>query len=164
MRRTIASILTVAWIAALGGCHSAPKVRDYTPMEVRFYLEASPGDGTPLTLPQSGVHVSVNPKPVITEGDIANVELVKVDLGLCLLFQLTPASVRDLYRMSVTHQGRRLLLMIDGAAIGARTIDGPVINGVIYVFVEVADSVLPALVENLKKSSAAMQREIARKS
>ena len=163
MRRAFASFLAVAWSVAIGGCHSAPKVRDYTPVEVRFYLEATAGDGTPLTLPQSGVHVSVNPKPVITEGDIVNVELVKVDLGLCLLFQLTPATVRDFYRMSVSHQGRRLVLLVDGVAIGARTIDGPVTNGVVYVFVELPDAALPALVENLKKSSAAMQREIARK-
>ena len=37
-------------------------------------------------LPQSGVSLSVNSKPVITEGDIVNVELVQVDLGKCLLF------------------------------------------------------------------------------
>ena len=163
MNRAVAGFLAAAWAVAIGGCHSAPKVRDYTPMEVRFYLEASPGDGTPLTLPQSSVHVSVNPKPVITEGDVVNVELVKVDLGLCLLFQLTPGTVRDFYRLSATHQGRRLVLLVDGVAIGARTIDGPVTNGVVYVFVELPDAALPALVENLKKSSAAMQREIARK-
>lgn len=163
MRRACLSFLAAAWIVAFGGCQSAPKVRDYTPMEVRFYLEAAAGDGTPLTLPKSGVNVSVNPKPVITEGDIANVELVKVDLGLCLLFQLSPRTVRDFYRISVAHQGRRLVLILDGVAIGARTIDGPVTNGVVYVFVELPDADLPALVENLKKSSAALQREIARK-
>ena len=118
MNRAVAGFLAAAWAVAIGGCHSAPKVRDYTPMEVRFYLEASPGDGTPLTLPQSSVHVSVNPKPVITEGDVVNVELVKVDLGLCLLFQLTPGTVRDFYRLSATHQGRRLVLLVDGVAIG----------------------------------------------
>ena len=36
-------------------------------------------------------------------------------------------------------------------------------NGVIYVFVEVPDGELPALVDNLKKTSVAMQRELARK-
>ena len=53
--------------------------------------------------------------------------------------------------------------MVDGIALGARTIDGAVTNGVIYVFAELADEDLPALVEKLKKSSVAMQREIARK-
>jgi hypothetical protein len=153
----------LAFVAGLGGCHSGPATRGPVPSEVRFYLEAAGGDGTPITLPRSGVHLTVNPKPVITEGDIVNVELVKVDLGLCLLFQLTPAGVRDFYRMSVSHQGRRIALVVEGVALGARIIDGPVTNGVIFVFAELPDEELPALVEKLKRSSVAMQREIARK-
>ena len=156
-------LLSFALVATLGGCHSSPAARGPAPSEVRFYLEAASGDGTPVTLPKSGVHLAVNPKPVITEGDIVNVELVKVDLGLCLLFQLTSAGVRDFYRLSVTHQGRRIALVVDGIALGARTIDGAVTNGVIFVFAELPDEELPALVEKFKKSSVAMQREIARK-
>ncbi len=156
-------LLLIALGAVLGGCHSRPAARGPAPSEVRFYLEAGSGDGTPITLPKSGVRLAVNPKPVVTEGDIVNVELVKVDLGLCLLFQLTPAGVRDFYRLSVSHQGRRIALVVDGVALGARTIDGAVTNGVIFVFVELPDEELPALVDKLKKSSVAMQREIARK-
>ena len=36
-------------------------------------------------------------------------------------------------------------------------------NGVIYVFVEIPEPEMPAFVDNLKKSSVAMQRELARK-
>lgn len=150
-------------LVALGGCQSAPKARDYTPTVARFFLESASGDGTPLTLPQSGVRVTVNPKPVIAEGDVMNVELVQVDLGKCLLFQLTPAAVRDFYRLSVTHQGRRLVVVVDDVALGARRLDGPITNGALFVFVELPESALPALVDNLKKTSAALQREIARK-
>jgi hypothetical protein len=146
----------------ISGCSSAPKVRDYTPVAVRFHLESTSGDGAPIALPQSGVGVTLNPKPVLTEGDIVNVELVQVDLGRCLLFQLTPAATRDFYRLSVTHQGRRLVLLLDEAPAGARRLDGPITNGAIYIFVERAEEALPALVANLKKSSAALQREIAR--
>jgi hypothetical protein len=137
--------------------------RNYTPLTARFFLEAANTDGTPLTLPQSGVRLSVNSKPVITEGDIVNVELVQVDLGKCLLIQLTPSATRDFYRISVAHQGRRLAMVVNGKALGARRLDGVITNGVLYVFVEVPDSELPALVDNLKKSSVAMQRELARK-
>jgi preprotein translocase subunit SecD len=91
------------------------------------------------------------------------VELVQVDLGKCLLFQLSTSAVRDFYRMTVTHQGRRLVMVLDGEAVGARRIDGPITNGVLYVFVERPEAELPALVENLKKSSVAIQRELARK-
>lgn len=147
----------------LAGCSSAPPPKDYTPVVARFFLESASGDGTPLTLPQSGVRVAVNPKPVIAEGDVINVELVQVDLGKCLLFQLSTSAVRDFYRMTVTHQGRRLVMVLDGEAVGARRIDGPITNGVLYVFVERPESELPALVNNLKKSSVAIQRELARK-
>jgi hypothetical protein len=150
------------WLSWGCGCQSAAP-RDFTPLSARFFLEAANADGMPVMLPQSGVRLSVNSKPVITEGDIVNVELVQVDLGKCLLVQLTPSATRDFYRMSVTHQGRRLVIMVDGKALGARRLDGPITNGVIYVFVEVPEVELPRLVDNLKKSSVAMQRELARK-
>jgi hypothetical protein len=146
----------------LAGCASREAPRDFTRTLARFYLENTSNDGTPVTLPRSAVSLMLNPKPVITEGDITNVELVQVELGKCLMFQLTPAGVRDFYRLSVAHQGRRLALQIDGSVVGARRIDGAITNGVIYVFVELPDEALPALVENLKKTSAAVQREVNR--
>ena len=155
--------LGAAVAGALGGCQSTAAPRDYKTTWARFFLESGSADGTPLTLPQSGVHLTVNSKPVISEGDIANVELVQVDLGKCLLFQLTPTAARDFYRLSVTHQGRRVVLVVDGTPLGARRIDGVIANGSIFVFVEMPESEMPAFVENLKKSSIAFQRELARK-
>src|ERR1043165_1818824 len=158
------SLLTVValWVGAVG-CQSTAKPKDYTPVSARFFLESSNADGTPVMLPQSGVRMTVNSKPVITEGDIINVELVQVDLGKALLVELTPTASRDFYRLSVTHQGRRLVLVVDGKALGARRIDGVITNGVVYVFVEMPETEMPVFVENLQKSSVAMQREIARK-
>jgi hypothetical protein len=150
-------------VFALMACHSASKPRDYRPTWARFFLEAGSGEGTSVLLPQSGVRVTVNSKPVITEGDILNVELVQVELGKALMFQLTPTASRDFYRLSGTHQGRRLVLVIDGETVGARRIDGAIMNGVVFVFVEIPEGAMPALVENLKKSSVALQKEIARK-
>lgn len=162
-RRFVLGSLSAVVAAGLCGCQSENVPRDYKQMRSRFFLESATGDGTPLTLPQSSVRVTVNSQPVLSEGDIANVELVQVDLGKCLLFQLTPAASRDFYRLSVTHVGRRLVLVIDGAPMGARRIDGAIANGTVFVFVEVPETALPALVDNLKKSSLAFQRELARK-
>jgi hypothetical protein len=147
----------------VGGCRTTEAPRDFKLTVARFFLEATNGDGTPLTLPQSRVNLSVNSKPVLTEGDILHVEVVQVELGKCLMFQLSPTATRDFYRMSVSHHGRRLVLVVDGRALGARRIDGAITNGVVYVFAEVPDAELPALVENLKKSSASFQRELSRK-
>lgn len=161
MIHSLAVLVALALFAA--GCQSHPKPRDFTPTVPRLFLEAANADGLPVTLPQSGVHIAVNAKPVLTEGDIANAELVQVELGTCVLFQLTPAATRDFYRLSVTHQGRRLVLVVDDAPLGARRIDGPITNGGIFMFVELPDAALPAFVANLKKSSRALQQEIERK-
>lgn len=161
--------IAVGWLilvacCGLAGCASKAAPRDYTPTWARFFLEAAPGaDGMPVTLPRSGVNLVVNAKPVITEGDIVNVELVQVELGKCLMFQLTGSAARDFYRLSGSHQGRRLVVVVNDATIGARRIDGAIADGVVFAFVEVADDELPKLVDNLKKSSVALQRELQRK-
>ena len=86
---------------------------------VRFFLESSDGEGLAAVLPRSGVSLRLNPKPVITEVDLAGADEAQVELGRCLLLHLTPAAGRDLYRLTVAHQGRRLALELDGAVIGA---------------------------------------------
>lgn len=161
--RIAALLLAMVMGWAGSGCQSAAKLRDFSVVPARFHLEAAGTDGIPVTLPRSGVGVIVNPKPVLTETDIANVELVRVDLGQCLLFQLTPVAARDFYRLSATHQGRRLVVLLDGVAVGARRLDGVIANGGIFMFVEIPDEALPGLVEKLKLSSAGLQRERARK-
>lgn len=162
MKLTAIAVLLLSGLL-LSGCASTEQPRDYLPMLARFYLESSGNDGIPATLPQSGVSLTVHAKPVLTEGDVANVELVQVELGKCLMFQLTASAARDFYRLSATNQGRRMALFINGRAVGARRIDGPIVNGTIYVFVEAPEPDLPALVENLKKTAVALQREIKRK-
>jgi hypothetical protein len=162
--RLVTGVALLCAAGAASGCASSRAPKDYTPTWGRFFLEAANNaDGTPLSLPRSGVNLTVNSKPVITESDVVNVELVQVDLGKCLMFQLTPTAARDLYRLTGSHQGRRLALVINDAALGARRIDGPISDGVVFVFVEVPDEELPALVQNLKKSSIALQAELKRK-
>ena len=75
------------------GGRSPERAADRPTIVPRFYLEAgADAAGTPLTLPRSGVQLKVNAKPVITEGDVQNVELVQVDLGRCLRFELVPGA------------------------------------------------------------------------
>ncbi len=158
--RFLVSVL--AAMAGLGGCANPADKPAAADLVARFYLENAQGQGTPVRLPRSQVGLLVNPKPVLTEGDIANVELVQVDLGRCLMFQLAPAASRDFYRLSVSNQGRRLVLFINGTAVGARRVDGPIANGVLFVFVELPDDELPELVARLKRAAEAWQRELKR--
>lgn len=162
MIRGLQILLFAVALAVLGGCATSSGSSPVADTVARFYLESPPGQGTPVTLPRSQVGLMVNPKPVITEGDFANVELVQVDLGRCLMFQLTPAAARDFYRLSVTNQGRRLVLHLNGSAVGARRVDGAITDGVVFVFVELPDDELPGLVERLKRTIVAVQREIRR--
>ena len=146
------------------GCHSLGEpARDYTPTFARFFLETNEPDTAAVELPISGVRVAIGAKPVFTEGDIADVDLMQVELGRCLMFQLTPAAARDLYRLTGASQGRRLVLMLNQVPVGARRIEAPLTDGQVFMFVEVSDAALPVLVTNLKKTTAELQRAIARK-
>lgn len=156
-------LAAIGWLALATGCGTVMPRKNDLGSRARFFLEAQQGEGTAVTLPQSGVQLVVSPKAVLTEGDIINVELVQVDLGKCLLFQLTPAAARDFYRLSVTNQGRRLVLFVDQIPLGARRIDGPIVDGMVFVFVEWPDTALPALVDGLKKTSVELQKEAVRK-
>jgi hypothetical protein len=161
--RTWRFAMSLMVAAVLGACQSSRMSGDFKPTMARFHLEANDGEGKTVTLPQSGVTARINAQPIISEGDIIDVDLVQVDLGKCLMFKLTPSASRDFYRMSVTHNGRRLVLMLDQIALGARRIDGAITDGTIYVFVEMADEHLPALVSDLKRSAFAVQRELLRR-
>ncbi|MEY2879967.1 MAG: hypothetical protein RLZZ15_2347 [Verrucomicrobiota bacterium] len=147
--------------SVLGGCRSAPL--NYVPATARFYLESSDAGARGVTLPRSGVRLAIGAAPVLSEGDILNVEIAQVELGRCLMFQLTTSAARDLYRYSASNQGRRLVLLVDGAALGARRVEAPLNDGTLFVFVEIPDDQLPGLVERVKQTSADLQRALAKK-
>lgn len=142
-------------LALLGGCQSAStKPSAPSPLVTRFFLETKPGEaGVLVQLPQSGVTVNIAPKPVFVEYDIRNAEMAKVELGHCLMLQLTPAASRDLHRLSAAANGRRLVLSLNDAFLGARRIEQAMTDGVVLVFVERPDGQLPELVERIKHTS-----------
>lgn len=158
MRR---GIIFVAALLLFTGCQSRPE-RVQAPVAARFMLESDSGRTAKLVLPLSGVGIQVLAKPVISEFDVVNAELAQVDLGQCLMFQVSPAAGRDLYRLSASNQGRRLVLLLNDVPAGARVIDRPLEGGVIYVFCEIPDAELPALVERIKATSAEIMREAAK--
>ena len=142
----------------LGGCQTAPKAA-FEPVVPRFYLESrSPAyAGQTVTLPVSKTEIAIDSRPVFSETDITGVELVHVDLGLCLLFQMTPVAARDLYRLTATNVGRHLVLSLNGAWVGARLIDKPISDGRLMTFVELPDKDLGPIVINMNKTVAKVQ-------
>jgi hypothetical protein len=157
------AVLCVAALALLAsGCRSSKRVE---PVAARFYLEAAPGEvSVPVVLPRSGSRIFVGSKPVFTEYDVTNAELAQVELGRCLLFEFTPTAAQALSRLSAAHQGRRLVLLLDGDPVGARPIDEPLSNGSLLVFIERSDAALPGLVERLKRSAESLRQDAAKRS
>ena len=157
-------IFLVIWVAVVGSlltsCQSATvKAPGLTPLVARFYLETLPGETSVVaSLPQSGVGLNVAPKPVFSEYDIGSAEVARVELGLCVLVQLTPAATRDLYRLSVPAQGRRLVLALDGVFLGVHRIDHAMADGLVPVFLEIPDERLRGFVARLNFTSTEMAR------
>jgi hypothetical protein len=158
MRPVIAALSFVA-VILLGACASADKPGERAGITARFHLESADGEGLPAVLPRSGVVLRLNPKPVLTEADIAGADVAEVELGRCLLLTLTPAAGRDLYRLSVAHQGRRMALQLDGAFVGARRIDGPISDARVFIFLELPDEALPGVVAELRKTASAIRKK-----
>lgn len=156
-------LFSVLGLVLLAGCHSTSR-RRADAVYARFFLEGQGTNVATAVLPVSEVRIPVSAKPVLSEFDIVNVELVQVELGRCLLFQFTPSATRDLYRLTASNQGRRLVLFFDGQPVGARRIDAPISEGTVLIFVERPDETLPALVKALKATSVELQQEAAKKS
>ncbi len=148
-------------LLAAGGCASKSK-KDYPVSVVRFLLEATnPQDaGAVARLPQSGVSISVEPKAYFTEYDIEACEVVNNELGKALAFKLTTAASRDLFKMSVPNQGKRIVSMLNGRPVGARRIDGAMSQGYIVTYFEVPESELEELAKNIARSSKDLREEL----
>lgn len=112
-----------------------------------------------VALPVSGSQIRINDLPVFVEADIAQVSVVRVDLGMCLMFQFQPTAQRSLYRLSGDRQGRRLVLIYNGLPLGARRLEGVIDGGVLFIFVEVEDAQLPGLAEEMNDLLRATQKK-----
>jgi len=145
----------------LTGCSSTSK-KNYPVTVARFLVEATGDDaGVNVQLPISQVTVRVSPKAMITEYDILSAQLVQSDLGPAVMFQLNQQAGRDLFRLSATNLGSRLVTTINGAAVGARRMDRPIGDSVIISFIELPPEDLPELVTNINKTSSDLQKELA---
>jgi hypothetical protein len=107
---------------------------------------------TVVTMPISGSRIAINREILVSEFEIQQVELVQVELGMAIMLQLTEAGARALYRASVASNGRRVVMLVNGNAIAARRLDGPITDAKYYTFVEMSDDALPELVLDLKRS------------
>lgn len=165
-RRALVVALAAAGLGAAGGCQSSRADRDFEPIVPQFLLEAS--EDQPRTqvveLPVSEVRIPVYPRVALPQSDVRNVELVKVDLGLCLLFEFTPSASRSLMRLSSANLGRRLVVTLNGRPMGARVMEGPITDGRLFIFVELPEDQLSDTAVNLKKTVHEIQAALTKSS
>ena len=145
----------------LCGCKKEQEPKDLT--LPRLMIESRGVDyggmkSTTVKLPISGTIINIQDQPLVNEFDILNVEMVKVDMGVALLVQVNAQASRALYRGSISNMGGRVVLMVNGNAIGARRIDGAIEDGNFYTFVEVDDEELGRLVFDIKDSLASITK------
>lgn len=149
---------------ALAGCQTPDKPLDFDPLVPRFLIEA-PAEApatTMVELPISKVRIPAYPRPVLNEVDIANVELVRVDLGLCLMFDCTPEGTRNLMRLSASNLGRRVVVTLNGTPFGARLFESTIPDGRLFIFVEMNDEQVTTAAVDLKKTVHEVQAARAR--
>jgi hypothetical protein len=158
--KALRPVLALLAVLILGGCQTPEQTPLDQPLIARFFMEVRSGTpGLAVQLPVSRVLLNINPKPVLVEYDIANVEFAKVDLGWCLYFQFNSAAARDLYRLTVANNGGRLVLTLNDTPVGARVIDGPVADGNLAIFVELPNDQLPPIAERLKRTTATLAKK-----
>lgn len=163
--KNIISVLSILLFSlVMNGCLlSTPKAPNNLQV-MRLYLESASMNygaisNTSYKLPQSGTEIKVFQEPLFNEFDIINAEMVKVDLGEALLLKLTDAGARKLYRSSISNNGSRIVLVVNDIPIGVRRLDGAIIDGDYYTFVELNSEELSELVIAIKDSINFLQAE-----
>jgi hypothetical protein len=144
----------------LSSCASRSKKKDYPVAVVRFMVEANMQEnGGIVRLPQSGVVIPIAPKTYFTEYDIMRCDVIDNELGKSLVFQFTDAASRDLYRFTATNQGKRIVVVLNGIAIGAQRISTANSQGFVVAYVELPESELPAIAKNITLTSEDARKE-----
>lgn len=119
--------------------------------------------GTTLRLPRSGTVIRVLPRSFFTEYDVTKAEVLDNELGKSLLFQFTQAATRDLFRQTVSNQGRRIVTVVNGMPIGATQVNRPISEGYIFTYVEVEDDQVAKLAKDITRTSEDARKELEKR-
>ena len=150
-------------IALLGMAFFVSCTKETKPTHaVRFFPETESSGASfskSVRMPLSRLEFIVTRKPVIWEAQIADVQMVQVASGeYALRFIFDDYGTRELYRQSVQNLGRRMVVEINGKAMGARQFDGAISNGVYYTFMEMKPDEMAELVVALQKNIELVQK------
>lgn len=162
-RLLVSLLLLPLALAFFAGCATSKK-KNYPETVARFLLEASPSEaGATVKLPRSGTTILVAPKTYFTEYDIVSCSAVMNELGRSLVFKFTSEASRDLFRLTATSRGKRLVTVVNGVAIGARRIEDPLSDGYLITYVEVDDDKLDEFAKNIVSTSTDGRKELEKR-
>lgn len=165
-RRLLIFLLLLTAAFALGGCGS--KEKDFTPMVVRLYIEESsqlPASHiAEMVLPVSGSHITVRSKPLYGEWDIAQAASFDTpDFGPAIVLLFRSEAAKDFYRTTISNQGRRIVMTINGLPLGAHYIERPIEDGRVFFFLEIDDEDLPEVARSIQRTSREIQKQADKK-
>ena len=126
--RILVSSILLCTTAILTSCNKGEKVENM--LVPRLMLESRSLQygairGVEMQLPISQTKIVVDREPVVSEFDIINVELIKVDMGLALMIQSNDRGARALYRGTVTNMGGRIVFTTNNKPIGCLLYTSP---------------------------------------
>lgn len=160
-KRLFSFLLIVACTLTVTGCRS--KDKDFSPHVTRLYLEESshlpPSHIAEMILPVSGSHITVRSKPIYGEWDIAQAGHFETEFGPAIILLFRSEAATDFYRTTISNQGRRLVVTINGLPLGAHYIDRPIEDGRISFFLEIPDEEVPEVARAIQKTSEQIRKE-----
>ena len=126
-------------LALLAGCQSAPPVH-----LASVFIEAPESSSLSMrmkvTLPVSGITMSVLPKELSLAEDLLNTEVVETgesDLRVTsLLVQLNRKAAGTIMDVTRQARGKHLILVVNETAVGLMPIEEPVVDGNLFFSVE----------------------------
>jgi len=141
-------------LALLAGCESAPPTH-LASVFIEAPESASLSMRRKVTLPVSGITVTVLPKELSLAEDLLNTEVVETgepDLRVTsLLVQLNRQAARTIMDVTRQARGKHLILVVNETAVGLMPIDEQVVDGNLFFNVEIKGKSNRAAAEELSR-------------
>lgn len=161
--KSIGLLFFLTGIVMLWGCRSF-RGEDFPYHVARFYVETSeiyPEQfRTPVTLPYSEETIQIDPNIKIAEFDIVGTDVFEAELGMAIAFFLSPEAARDVRMLTYNNQGRRLVLVVNEAPVGAKMITEGIEDGAIRMYLEYPDEDLEELADYIARTSEVARRRL----
>ena len=153
--QTLKPALLMALMAfLLAGCALFGK-RETTTLRIHEQVSGALPDSRVLavTLPTSGLNLSVNPYPALSEKDVQTAELFPTAGGDAIMLRLDIHGTIVLDEITTRGRGQYLVAMLDGRPVAAWLIADRIINGQLLLEGDFTDAHAQRVVDELNRMS-----------